>query len=83
MLAYYNTSPPTCQPLFKKKINYFNLPPSFLSFSRVFGLFCASNAIENSFFQARKYMKKEMKKTVHFPSPVSCPLNHEKNMSKK
>lgn len=72
MLAYYNTTPYPCQPLFQKKINYFNLSPCNLSFSLVFACFRHSNALENSFFDVdNPPLKSEYKKSPEQDSFLS------------
>ena len=50
MLAYYTTSFATCQALFEKNFDYFDLAPCNLSFSRVFARFYVTSEVAKAFF---------------------------------
>ena len=50
MLAYYTTSLASCQALFEKNFDYFDLAPYNLSFSLVFACFYAAFEVAKAFF---------------------------------
>ena len=90
MLAYYTTTPTTCQVFFEKIFDDFNLAPHNLAFSPIFGGFWANCKLANSFFQPIPCSNFMAKATVKrndeifpgktfekvFPSPLSKLLTH-------